>query len=152
MHKTLNSFLTVVLTVSFFLMACQQNSKVNSPKRLNNIPVDAAWIGGTDGGAWFCIKEKRGENSFRVGVYNDNNGELESDTVYTLNAECSLKHLDSASLIKQTTAPLAPWRTKNLDGRDALSRSFIPRVLIIGPSPQSFDQRASAERIVPDGR
>lgn len=64
--------LSNLLLAAALLVAC--TSEVEPPKRLANIPPEAVWVGGADGGAWILCKEDRGRNFCTI--YNDTNGEV----------------------------------------------------------------------------
>lgn len=88
----------VVLSIIFFT-SCKQ-SKVKTPDRLRNIPEEAKWIGGVDGGSWYHLSEVLSDTAFKIKIYNDGNGELEVDTIFILNSSCALKKVDTSTLMK----------------------------------------------------
>jgi hypothetical protein len=93
----LSSILTfIMLTV---LTACGQtkgtNHKKNDnnkadiiPKRISNIPIDAFWVGGVDGGQWYRIDSiNTTEKSIHFKIYNDFNGNLVIDKKFKLHCD-----------------------------------------------------------------
>jgi hypothetical protein len=91
-------FIIVAALVIFYFQT--SNRKVIPPERQSNIPTQAIWIGGADGGIWYEVIEALPDSSFRIQLYNDHSGELEVDTIFALNTECSFKKIDSATLVK----------------------------------------------------
>jgi len=86
----------LLLTVYFYL----SKSGIKPPERLGNIPKQAEWVGGVDGGSWYQVTKIISKNTFRVKIYDEGNGELEIDTTFTLNPDCSFKEIDSTLLVK----------------------------------------------------
>jgi len=66
----------VIITI---LVICIDNDK---PKKLNNIPDNAIWRGGKDGGFWFQIVNYN-DTAVRFKIYNDYNGELVTDRYFS---------------------------------------------------------------------
>ncbi|HMF73815.1 MAG TPA: hypothetical protein VK616_20180, partial [Flavitalea sp.] len=73
---------------------------VTQPKRPPIVPSEAEWVGGVDGGSWYQIIKVVSSNTFRIKIYNENSGDLEIDTAFVLNPTCSLKEIDSMTLVK----------------------------------------------------
>jgi len=71
-----------------------------SPERPKNVPDSAQWVGGVDGGNWYRIKKVLSANTFEINVYNESSGELEIDTTFILNTDCTFKSIDSITLAK----------------------------------------------------
>lgn len=97
--KIIISFAVLIiflLTVYFYL----NKTVTKPPERLANVPEQAEWVGGADGGSWYQIAKVVSKNTFRVKVYNESNGELGIDTTFILNPDCSFKEIDSALLVK----------------------------------------------------
>ena len=65
------------------------SSEVIVPDRLSNIPEQAKWVGGTDGGNWYEVVDEISTNSFKIRIYNDHNGEILADTIFNVNADCT---------------------------------------------------------------
>jgi hypothetical protein len=92
-------FAFAIVAGIIFFTSCKQ-SKVKTPDRLRNIPQEAKWIGGVDGGSWYQVSEVLSDNAFKIKIYNDGNGELEVDTIFILNPNCALKKIDTSKLMK----------------------------------------------------
>jgi len=90
----------VVMSVLVFIWLLCQSSNVNAPERLSNIPADAKWAGGHDGGNWFQVLKASENNSFEIKIYNDNTGEVEASSSFVLNPDCVLLKIDSMTLIR----------------------------------------------------
>src|SRR5262245_25741025 len=84
-------------SITFFI-SCKQ-TKVKAPDRLANIPQEAKWIGGADGGNWYQVIEIISENAFKIKIYNDGSGELEVDTTFIIHSNCTLKKIDTSTLM-----------------------------------------------------
>lgn len=80
-----------------------------SHHHLSNIPDQAKWVGGADGGCWVEVVGVVSNSAFRLRIYRDNDGGLESDTIFVLNQQCSVVQIDSAALLPAITG---------YDGRD----------------------------------
>jgi hypothetical protein len=92
--------LIVLGSVLVFVWLFSKNLNVDVPERLANIPADAKWVGGHDGGSWFQVLNATGNNSFYIKIYNDNTGEVEAKSSFILNPGCVLGKIDSATLIR----------------------------------------------------
>ena len=57
---------------------CSNHSnKSEIPVRPNNIPYEAFWAGGTDGGNWYLVDDIHNHrNSVKLKVFSDNDGSL----------------------------------------------------------------------------
>jgi hypothetical protein len=91
-----NIFLGSFLMILCFLVGCKGGS---APARLPNIPKNATWIGGSDGGSWLEIINTINDTAFNIRIYNDENGRLDIDTIFSLTPDCSVKKVDSTSLL-----------------------------------------------------
>ena len=87
------------MLVSIVLFTSCKQPRVKAPDRLMNIPKDAKWVGGADGGHWYQIEEVISENTFKIKIYNDGDGELEVDTTFVLSSNCFLKKIDTSTLM-----------------------------------------------------
>jgi hypothetical protein len=93
-------FITL-FAVFFFITYRYFNSHITKPpERLSNIPQKAKWCGGADGGNWYEVTKVLPNNIFMIKIYNEGSGEIEVDTIFTLNSDCTFKHIDSITLIK----------------------------------------------------
>jgi hypothetical protein len=93
-------FLIVLIIPALLYLKEKKEESQKVPKRLSTIPVQATWVGGVDGGNWYQITRVLRPNTFQIRIYNENSGQVETDTSFALNFECSLVHLDSLSLLK----------------------------------------------------
>jgi hypothetical protein len=82
----------------FFLF--NKKPEVHPPVQVSNIPSNAKWVGGVDGGNWYQIKKVLSPNVFRIAIYNESSGDIEVDTTFTLNPLCILQSIDSLTLVK----------------------------------------------------
>lgn len=89
-----------LVVVAFFLYREIFNHYPATHRKVGQIPVDAAWAGGVDGGSWFKIKKVLGEHTFEMQVFNESTGEIEVDTVFRLNDDCVAKNIDSLFVIR----------------------------------------------------
>jgi hypothetical protein len=76
------------LMLSLFFTMCS-NNPVKPPERHSAIPKEAIWYGGADGGAWITVNEGDSINLFKVKVYNENDGSLWADVIFTVSNNCS---------------------------------------------------------------
>jgi hypothetical protein len=92
--------LGIILMFALFIVYCLHVKRDYAPRRLDNIPTRATWIGGPDGGTWFLIDKVVSNRAFGIKLYNDNNGELITNSIFLLNNGCPLKEIDSIHLLK----------------------------------------------------
>jgi hypothetical protein len=59
-----------------------------APEKKTNIPKSAVWYGGRSGGSWLDVIEVRGDQSFRLRVYEDFTGTMELDSWFALSSNC----------------------------------------------------------------
>ncbi|MEJ0105419.1 MAG: hypothetical protein WDO19_23935 [Bacteroidota bacterium] len=77
------------------------HANITPPERPANIPQQAEWVGGADGGNWYQVTKVISKNAFKIKIYNDGNGELEIDTTFILNSDCAFREIDSLTLTKR---------------------------------------------------
>lgn len=92
--------LSIVLITILFMVNYFTNPVTKPPKRLPNIPKQAEWVGGVDGGNWYQIIKVISKNTFNIKIYNEKTGEIEIDAVFILNPDCPFKEIDSTLLIR----------------------------------------------------
>jgi len=74
----LGGFLAAVL-----MLGCI--SKNTPPDMPHNVPSDAIWIGGNDGGVFLkCVKHENSPQTYSCKIYNDSTGEIEVDTEFAI--------------------------------------------------------------------
>ncbi|RZJ75467.1 MAG: hypothetical protein EOO45_05510 [Flavobacterium sp.] len=69
-----------------------RNSEIGcaAPERVKNIPKDAVWKGGVDGGFWFqAVSRDSLKAGYRFRIYSDYNGELIIDADFVANCRCT---------------------------------------------------------------
>jgi len=86
-----------------FILLTSCETKTSPPERLNNIPQNAIWYGGKDGGVWIKIDNGSKPNSFYLEIYNDYTGELESKGEYFVK-ECYNKQFSLNEISKLISA------------------------------------------------
>jgi hypothetical protein len=80
----INYIKALVLSCLLFSCASKENNQVEKVKP-KNVPDSSFWAGGVDGGNWYCVKYIHNHrNMARIAVYNDQNGELITDTRFML--------------------------------------------------------------------
>lgn len=67
----------------FLILLCSLGCGVNPPPRPSNVPAEAIWAGGSDGGAWIQCSPLSGKWEFHCIVYRDE-GELWAKGTYYL--------------------------------------------------------------------
>lgn len=74
-----------MVAIALYYMFAGHYSRVEPPKRPNNVPNSAAWAGGADGGIWICCNPAPQEGiAYNCVTYNDYTGEIESQGLYLL--------------------------------------------------------------------
>ncbi|MCB0278092.1 MAG: hypothetical protein KDD94_01215 [Calditrichaeota bacterium] len=63
--------MNIIFLISILFVSCK--TQIKQPKRPYNVPVNAVWEGGNDGGNWIYIEE-RDKNLFYCKIYNDYDG------------------------------------------------------------------------------
>ena len=68
----------IIIATIFTLFSCSANhDKVKPQERPKNIPEQAFWVGGTDGGNWYVVEYVHNhKNNAIIKVYNDADGSL----------------------------------------------------------------------------
>jgi hypothetical protein len=74
---------SLLLIVLLFFMGCSQGD-VNPPARPNDVPKNARWGGGVDGGRWFSCEKSNKEWHYHCAVYDDNYGKVVDEGEYVL--------------------------------------------------------------------
>jgi hypothetical protein len=82
----LNTHSVKKLLVFCLLFGCVSKGKNQFEKiKPKNVPDSSFWVGGVDGGNWYDVKYVHNHrNMARIAVYNDQNGELITDTKFIL--------------------------------------------------------------------
>jgi hypothetical protein len=101
MKKNLIVILVIFIAAFVIFYFLMSNRKITPLERQSNIPTQARWVGGADGGTWFEIIKALPDSSFRIKLYNDYSGEIIVDTIFVLSNECSSSKIDSTTLIKK---------------------------------------------------
>lgn len=84
-NKIFAKVLTLIALVLTFT-GCATNPK--QPKKLENIPTTAFWVGGVDGGQWYLAEKIDSINgSVYFKIFNDHNGNLISDKTFFLKCD-----------------------------------------------------------------
>lgn len=90
-----------VVMIVVLLIFCKTTTNVQPPKKLENIPNQAVWRGGVDGGRWFLIDKVLSDTSVKMKIYNELTGELLIDSIFTLDENCINNRIDSQTLLSQ---------------------------------------------------
>jgi hypothetical protein len=92
--KKLTFIIMVCLAFGFIFWKWFFNQPCSPQDKPKNVPVEAVWSGGCDGGDWIELVEIK-ENKYRFRIYQDWNGELKMDADFEFsNDKTSLKHTD----------------------------------------------------------
>lgn len=91
----------LLTSLLFILISCGSS---HEPQKVKGIPLNAFWVGGTDGGNWFVTeKTDTTTKSIHFKIYHDFTGELLIDKNFILNCMtdtpidwCSIKTLVSS--------------------------------------------------------
>lgn len=67
-------------------------TEIDPPDKLQDIPSEAVWVGGVDGGAWYLCKKISSYKADCI-IYNDNNGEVWESGIFTTKSG-SLEEID----------------------------------------------------------
>ena len=87
------SILTIILIVGLSFWIYIRVPNRDFPVRLNNIPQETIWRGGIDEGFWFqLVGIDTIEETYRIRIYNDYNGELVIDADFENNHHCDTKY------------------------------------------------------------
>lgn len=63
----------------------EASATVHAPEKVGNIPQDAFWIGGIDGGQWYLVDSiNKSNQTIYFKIYNDYNGDLIVDKPFKL--------------------------------------------------------------------
>jgi hypothetical protein len=97
------SIKTLILSCLLFGCASKEN-KQDEKVKPKNVPDSSFWVGGVDGGNWYYVKYIHDHrNMARIAVYNDQNGELITDTRFMLVCD-SARYIFISDLKKQISS------------------------------------------------
>jgi hypothetical protein len=97
--------LVIGLSAAAFVGLQYFNTKpAKAPERHPNIPLNATWAGGVDGGYWYQTSQASGVNTFHIKIYNEYTGEIQVDDLFELHSNCSIKGLDSETVTKNISS------------------------------------------------
>lgn len=69
--------LIIIATILTLFSCSADHDKVKPQERPKNIPEQAFWVGGTDGGNWYVVEHVHNhKNNAFIKVYNDTDGSL----------------------------------------------------------------------------
>jgi len=118
--------ITVLVTTSFVGLYSCHNKSESAPNRPNNVPSEAVWAGGVDGGYWFVVTGSSENNTFDIKIYNEYSGEVDVQESFVLNDNCTIKQMDSAMLVRNIRWYNGEEIFLKLDDSDS-DCSLIPR-------------------------
>jgi len=105
MRLSVSKLIVLIVVLLFFGMSfCFWliNGSDFKPKRINNIPNSASWIGGIDEGFWFDIIEiDVKEETYRFKIYNDYEGVLVMDSKFIKDSTCNNEYPLNKSILKK---------------------------------------------------
>ncbi len=97
------SIKALVLSCLLYGCASKETKQVENVKP-KNVPDSSFWVGGVDGGNWYYLKYiNNHRNMARIAVYNDQNGDLITDTKFMLVCE-SARYTFISDLKKQISS------------------------------------------------
>jgi hypothetical protein len=84
-------FATILVAINS--LACNQGtSNREVPGRIQGIPDSAFWVGGSDGGNWYLVKNiDANKNSAYISIYHDFTGDLLLSKKFTLNCPVDIQ-------------------------------------------------------------
>lgn len=81
------NIISIKILLAFCLLFSCVSKESNQLEKIKpkNVPDSSFWVGGVDGGNWYYVKYVHNHrNMARIAVYNDQNGELITDTRFIL--------------------------------------------------------------------
>ncbi|WP_100759710.1 hypothetical protein [Leptospira wolffii] len=84
------------LFLAIFIINC---SPTLEPTRLDAIPADAIWYGGSDGGCWITVGNAKLMNQYKITVYDENSGEIWEKGVFKFNRKCSMSKMNKVDIL-----------------------------------------------------
>ncbi len=79
-------FFLLLVVVGYYYINWAFNQPCPPPDKPKNVPIEAVWSGGCDGGDWIELVEIK-KNAYRFRIYQDWNGELKMDADFFFNDE-----------------------------------------------------------------
>jgi hypothetical protein len=92
-----NKIIAVLMLFVLNIVSCI-NNKPMPPQRKGNIPSNATWHGGQDGGCWIEITSASNDSLYTLNIYNDETGEYENGGVFKICSVCSEVNLTTSNL------------------------------------------------------
>ena len=93
-------FALLAFIFSLFLWTGCIHRKVEAPPRPSNVPQEAQWYGGADGGCWIIIHDTDTVNRFHVRCFFDSDGELREEGIYEVDTTVTKKTYTAEELRK----------------------------------------------------
>ena len=112
---------------TFLFIIVLQSCSHTEHRRIGQVPPDAIWVGGQDGGSWFKVNQVLPNSQFKISVYNDQNGQLLITSVFKMDTTCVGVNLDSADLLKHINAFDGTRVLLNIDNH-GISCSLVPEL------------------------
>jgi hypothetical protein len=128
--KTENSMKNyfIIFITTILIVRCNESrlQEVKLPERPEKVPQNAHWVGGVDGGNWYSISKVLANDTFELKIYNDFSGALDADTMFILNPDCTIRKIDSITLLKSISGYDGEKIWLNFPGKD--SKCFLQQV------------------------
>ena len=93
-------FVLFAFILSLFLWTGCIHRKVEAPSRPSNVPQEAQWYGGADGGCWIIIHDTDTVNRFHVRCFFDGSGNLWEEGIYEVDTTVTKRTYTAEELRK----------------------------------------------------
>jgi hypothetical protein len=136
-------FLLAVMGGFFFYRHAGFSATVQAPSRPENVPADAVWAGGTEGGAWIlCVPTLANQALLSCRMFNDRDGTLWARGTY-MPARITWDAAKEAPVT--SPAPLPDrWEFEGFDGVALFLKqniTLVPHGTIDYPAPDGHGKR-----------
>ena len=69
-NKKITLFITMIFIIIIIIVAIFYNKPLSPPERIGDIPINAFWVGGSDGGLWYEFFTNN-DSIYHFRIYND---------------------------------------------------------------------------------
>ena len=110
------AFVPLAFILSLFLWTGCIHRKVEAPPRPSNVPQEAQWYGGADGGCWIIIHDTDTVNRFHVRCFFDGSGNLREEGIYEVDTTVTKRTYTAEELREAQKAKIIDSKVMALGG------------------------------------
>ena len=103
-NKKITLFITMIFIIIIIIVAIFYNKPLSPPERIGDIPINAFWVGGSDGGLWYEFFTNN-DSIYHFRIYNDFSGLKTFEGDYKVSGQCKdeIKNANLKDIISHST-------------------------------------------------